>query len=47
MTIFEALRVGSPFTLPNVSPLELEFQVEYQTQLGILIGIQIEIGIPS
>ncbi len=24
-------------TLPNLSPLELEFQVQYQTQLGILI----------
>ncbi len=25
------------YTLPNLSPLELEFQVEYQTQLGIPI----------
>ncbi len=24
-----------PATLPNLSPLKLEFQVEYQTQLGI------------
>ncbi len=35
------------YTLPNLSPLELEFQVECQTQLGIPIWIQIEIGIPS
>ncbi len=34
-------------TLPNVSPLELEFQVEYQTQVGIPIWIRIQIGIPS
>ncbi len=28
-------------TLPNVSPLNLEFQVEYQTQVGIPSLIQI------
>ena len=34
-------------TLPNLSPLDLEFQVEYQTQVGIPIWIRIQIGIPS
>ncbi len=37
----------SCYTLPNLSPFELEFQVEYQTQVGIPIWIRIQIGIPS
>ena len=34
-------------TLPNLSPFKLEFQVEYQTEVGIPIWIQIQIGNPS
>ncbi len=33
-------------TLRNLSPLELEFQVEYQTWVGIPSWIPIQIGIP-
>ena len=33
-------------TLPNLSPLEVEFRVEYQTKVGIASWIRIQIGIP-
>ncbi len=38
---------GKVHSLPNLSPLELEFQVEYQTYVWIPSWIQIYIGIPS
>ncbi len=34
-------------TLPNLSQLELEFKVEYQTQVGIPSWIRIQIEIPT
>ncbi len=42
----ERSKSGS-YTLPNLSPFRLEFQVEYQTEVGIPTWIQIQIGIPS
>ncbi len=45
--ITSSWHAGPIYTLPNVSQLESEFQVEYQTQLGIQIWMQIQIGIPS
>ena len=35
------------YTLPNLSQFKLEFQVEYQTEVGIPSWIRIEIGVPS
>ncbi len=50
MSFHEKIHRGCVFlqyTLPNLSQFKLEFQVEYQTEVGIPICIQIEIGIPS
>ncbi len=43
----EVKYMDGPYTLPNLSSLELEFQVEYQTKLESPSWIQIRIGILS
>ncbi len=34
-SVFMLVKMLVDYTLPNLSPLELEFQVKYQTKVGI------------